>query len=371
MLMRGADMQKKRVHGKNIAILGGILLLTLLGLYLANRIEGKPSLSVGKGGKQLMLEEELMPESMSGSMVFCVDGLLLEVQGRNLKAKPVKGGSPWNIMMPSVISRVVGYGSHIGVFDEGGNLCCYNLQGKQVWRTALSNEVIDTYGDENGYILVEYKGLKGSLAEVFNPNGSKVGGIALENAHILGFAANSSAFSIIVLDLSSETLKTKILTHDSKGDVLWANNYNDEILSSIQYHKNGSLTVVSETKLYKYKSDGKLMQEMVLSGKPIHTAMSEQLIVTVTQKQGNTVISCFDETLKQKCQFNTESMPQGIHAGKNSFLVYTKDSLQHISDKGSLISSYKANMDISRAYMTANDQIYISSNKKLQLLQYR
>lgn len=364
-------MQKTRSQGKNIAILTVAIVLALTTLLLVKNLSGKPSRFTENGGKRLALMEELVPASLSGSLIHCVDGLMLEAQGRNLKAKSMKGGNSWNLMMPSVISRITNAGNYIAVFDEEKNLSYYSLQGKQLWSVTLSNEAIDVYTDENGFVLVEYKGMKGSLAEVFNPGGSKVGGIALENAHILGFAANGNAFSITILDLASETLKTKIITYDNKGDVLWANNFNNEIISSIHYGKNGNLMAISENKLYKYKNDGKLLQDTALNGKLTYVAMSDYLAIIITQEKGRTMITGFDANLKQKCHFEAESVPLGIYPGKNSFILYTKDMLQHISINGSLNASYKSNTDISRVYMTMDNKFYILSNKKLQLLQYK
>lgn len=364
-------MQKTKFQGKSIAIFTGTIVLVLATLLIINNLSGKPSPLAETGGKRLVLMEELVPASLSGSLIHCVEGLMLEAQGRNLKAKSIKGDSQWNLMMPSVINRVTSAGNDIVVFDEGKNLSYCNLQGKQMWSVTLSNDAIDVYTDENGFVLVEYKGMKGSLAEVFNSSGSKVGGIALENAHILGFAANGNAFSITILDLASETLKTKIITYDNKGDVLWANNFNDEIISSIHYGRSGILTAVSENKLYQYKNDGKLIQNKSLNGKLLYTAMSDHLAVIVMQEKGRTMITGFDANLKQQCHFEAESALLGIYPGKNSFILYTKDMLQHISMNGSLIASYKSNTDISKVYMTADNKFYIVSNKKLQLLQYR
>ena len=212
--------------------------------------------------------------------------------------------------------------------------------------------------------------MTGSHAEVFIQNGSKIGSISVENAHVLDFSVEDNTFSISVLDTSAETIKTKIITYNFKGDILWAQNFDNNIISKLGYGKNNKLLAMGENVLYTYAGDGKLQEEARIQGEISKAAMGDQLIAISLQDRGKKYVACYDANLKEQCRLEIDEVPLGFYPHKNSFVMYYNDELLVLTAKGELTARFKSNSEIGSVYMTDDDRLYIVSNRKLQLLEY-
>jgi len=212
--------------------------------------------------------------------------------------------------------------------------------------------------------------MTGSHAEVFTQNGSKIGNISVENAHVLSFSTGANAFSISVLDTSAESIKTKIITYDFKGDILWAKNFDNNIISKLNYGKNNKLLVLGENTIYVYKSDGSLLEEIKVEGDIRNVAISDYIVSIALFDRGKQYLACYDSNMREQSRIEIEAAPLGIFPLKNNQILYYNDELLVLTSKGELIARYKSNTDISNVYMTLDNKVYLVSNRKLQQLEY-
>lgn len=217
---------------------------------------------------------------------------------------------------------------------------------------------------------MEYKGITGSHAEAFKQDGSKLGSIMVDNAQILSFSEGSEAFSISIVDISSELIKTKIITYDLKGDILWAKNFDNIIISQLTYSKDNRLLAIGENSVYIYNNDGSLHHEAKIDGEICNAAMSNHIVAITLHNKAKQYLVCYDVNMRERSRVEIKPDPLGIFPQKSNLLLYYNNELMIITLKGELNAMYKPNTDISCAYMTSDNKVYIASNRRLQQLEY-
>lgn len=362
-------MNKVMSKSKTIIVLLGAITVVLTTLLYINSRTAQKSSFVMDGRRKLQVAGEVSAVSSSSSLVYCTKDLLIEAQDSNLRAKNIKGSVAWSQKLPAKVSEIAGAGDFIVITDEANRIYYYSLQGKLLWTYEAKYEILDIFTDYCGSFLVEYKGMTGSHGEVFTQNGSKVGSIVVENSHILAFAVGDNIFSISALDTSADVIKTKVITYNLKGDILWAQNFDNKIITKLSYSKN-VLLALSEDNLYIYAGDGKLQKEAKIEGEIHKGAMGSSLITLVVQNKGKAQAVCYDDNLRMLHRMDLERLPMSIYPMKNSFIVYYDDELLVISTKGELVSRFKSNSEINRVYADGDNRLYLVSNRKLQLLEY-
>lgn len=348
-------------------VLAVAVLLTAL-LYINGRTAQNSSFLM-EGRYKLSVTGEISAVTNNSSMIYCVKDMLAEAQEENLRVKNIDGKVAWSQKLTGKITRLADAGGNLIAIDSENNIYYYSLQGKLLWTYKTPYPVIDVFTEENGSLMVEYKGLTGSHAEVFTKEGSKAGGISIENAHILSFSAGPEAFSISVLDTSAEAIKTKIITYDYKGNILWAQNFDNMIITKVKYNNN-KLMVLGENSLSVYKNDGGLQSQARLEGNITNAALSGNIAALVLNDKGKYYSVCFDGNIRELSRVEIRPDPKGIFPLKNNYIVYYGDELLVLTAKGELTAKFKSNTDISSTYMASEDKIYIVSNRVLQQLEF-
>lgn len=344
--------------------------LILAALLILNNKTAPESSFVMEGKNVLSVIGEVTAVSNSSSLVYCMQDLLIEAQGENIRAKDIKGDIIWSQRLSGKIEKIADTGKGIVITDSINNINYYSLKGELLWTYKPDYEIIDVFVENGGSFLVEGRGMGGSHAEIFKQNGDKLGRILVENAYILSFSARDDAFSISIFDTSSEIIKTKIITYNFKGDLLWAHNYDNMIISKLCYNKDNKLIAIGENKVYRYEIDGSLSDEAIMEGKISNAAISEYLITIALHNKGSRYLVCYDANMREQSRKEIKDSPLGIYPIKNNYLLYYKDELMVITSKGRLTARFKANTDISSAYMTSDNKVYIVSSRRLQLLEY-
>lgn len=363
-------MSNSKSKKKAVLFLSLAAMLILMALFYVNNKTAQKSSFIMEGKSKLSVTGEVAAVSNNSSIVYCVKDMLLEAQGENLRVKNINGNIAWSQKLPGKIVKMAGAGENIIITDSQNNINYYSLQGKLLWTYKSPQEIIDIFTEENGSFLVEYKGMTGSHAEVFAQNGSKIGNVSVENARVLSFTAGTNVFSLSVLDTSSENIKTKIITYDSKGDILWAQNFDNRIISRINYSKSNKLLALGENIVYIYKEDGSLQADAKIDGKISNAAMSDYITAIAVNIKGKQYSICYDTSMHELSRVEVEADPKGLYPMKSSLILYYDDELMVLTAKGELTARFKSNTDISSTYMTSDNKLYIVSNRTLQQLEY-
>jgi hypothetical protein len=343
-----------------------VLLMVLL--YINGKTAQKSSFLM-EGRYKLSITGEISAVTNNSSMIYCVRDMLAEAQEENLRVKNIDGKVAWSQKLPGKIIKLADAGGNLIAIDSENNIYYYSLQGKLLWTHKTPYAAVDIFTEDNGSLMVEYKGITGSHAEVFTKEGSKAGSISIENAHILSFSAGPESFSVSVLDTSAEAIKTKIITYDYKGDILWAQNFDNKIIAKVKYNSN-RLIALGENGLSAYKNDGSLQSQSRLEGNITNAAISGNMAALVLNDKGKYYAVCFDANIRELSRVEIRTEPLGLFPMKSSYIVYYGDELMVLTAKGELTAKYKSNADISSTYMTSEDKIYIVSNRVLQQLEF-
>lgn len=352
-----------------IFLLSAAVLVLAVLLFVNSRTAPKSSF-IMEGKNKLTVTAEVAAVSNSNSLIYYVKDLLLEAQGENLRVKNIMGSVAWSRKLPEKIVLMADAGENIVIIDSQNNINYYSLLGKLLWDYKSPNEIIDIFTEDTGSFLVEYKGMTGSHAEVFTQSGSKIGNISVENSHILSFSKGANAFSISILDTSAEAIKTKIITYNFKGDILWAQNFENKIISKLNYNSNNKLLALGENTMYTFKNDGSLQGETKIEGKISNIAISDYIIAMVLNDKGKQYAVSYDTNMREQSRTEISKVALGIYPMKNNFILYYGDELMVLTVKGELTARFKSNVDISSVHMTPDNKIYIVSNRKLQQLEY-
>ncbi len=361
----------KNPKGRKIAFLTLIVLISAAVLIYINNSSLDSSAIRVSGKKVLAVASELAVASNNSDLFFCMDELMIEAQGTVIRARKVTGEQAWSMSLGGVVMRISSAGESILVLDDKNKLYYMSRQGKIIWDYALQSEPWNIFGEDNGCILIEYKDISGSKIEVFNSKGTALGKAALKNAYVISFGAGSEdRYTISVVDITSENLKSRLITYNSAGQMVWAKDFNNEIISYVHFLKNNNILAAVSNKLLNYGNDGNIVKEVKLDGKLQNISASTDTIVIVINERGKYSSVIFDGYLEKYGQIKLEIVPKGIFVHENNYILYDKDKLLLGNVNDSIVTTYKSVSDIVSAYMTSRDSMYIVSNRKLQALQF-
>lgn len=355
----------KKVAGVTLAIL-----LVIAALIYINSQSYNQAIKVNGGSKNVKILGSLSAVSESNSGMICWEDMMLETQGAQIHARSVNGKIVWGLKLAAPVYKIVTAASNIAILDESKELYYFSKQGKLLWQYTVSLDVADIFSDDNGMILIEYAKDKGSYLDILNTKGARIANLILENATVLSFASNQSKnFSISAMDITGETVKDRIITYNAKGEIVWAEDFENQILPIVKYNNDG-LLVVGEDKLMLYKLNGKKTSEIDFKTHLLNVNISKNATASsvLFMDKGKMVCSSFDSKLKKQANMILDKAYQGAYVNTNRLIIYDRDTLQIFDLKGSLISTYKKTSDISSVYTMDDNTICIVSNRKLEML---
>ncbi|MFZ5353926.1 MAG: DUF5711 family protein [Bacillota bacterium] len=357
--------------GKKIALLAILVVIIAIGLiYLNNKYINK-SISTAFRGSSMTQIGEANAAKTDGSMIYCKDELLIEAEGAVVRARNVKGEQAWSLNLGGKIRNISSSGSNIFVVDTLNKLSCITKQGKVQWTYTCGGEPWNLFTDENGCILIEYKSSSGSKLDVLDGKGIKLGSAVLENAYVISFTASRDKhYTISALDVSSDSIKSRLISYSFGGEMVWAKDYENIIIPYVKYMKGNQLIAAAERELFKFNADGSQSDEIKLEGKILNVSADDNLMAVVLDEKGKLFCATFNSSLRQLSHNELDIEPEGIYANKNVYILYDKDELLIHNEKGMNIASHKSVSDISSAYITGDGKVYIVSGRKLQAFEY-
>lgn len=357
--------------GMKLAVLTMLVLAAALGLIYINDRYANKSSSDAFSRRSFTVEGEISSLNNESEFFLCTDELIVEGAGTVVRAKRINGEQAWSMNLGGRIVSITEAGNALLIQDSRDRLSLMSKQGKLLWEYALSETLWNIFADNNGYVLIEYKNPVGSRIEVLNNKGSKVGDAELPNAYVLSFASGKDKlYTISVLDVSAEKVKTRLITYSISGGMSWAKDFENTLIPYIKYHKNNQLLAASERQLYRLREDGSILDEVKLDGKVLSIASNDNITAAVIEVKGRYYCSTFNSSLKAQGKSELNLVPVGIFVNNSNYILYDKDELIIGDLTGAPTASYKSASDISIAYMYG-ELLYVSSGRRLQALRYK
>jgi hypothetical protein len=243
--------------------------------------------------------------------------------------------------------------------------------GQVMWEKELEGDVNEIYIDKSGDILVDYQASGGSKIHILSSKGIDEGSMMLENAAILDFASGDGENTLSVVDVSSQIVKTKLITLNLKGAMIWSDNFDGQIIPMIGYGEDNTLIAIGESFIYRYKGENKKLSKLDVKKMIYSAAISqENVIVMVKSRDGFDVIS-YNLSLKELGRVETEEAPKGIIPGKGNYILYYDEKLLVCDIKGTARAEYKSIPAINGVYFTNEGNILAISDRMIQKLNYQ
>lgn len=315
--------------------------------------------------KRLNLSSQVTPISNS-SVILCNNGMLVEGEGINIKARGIDGKNLWSLKLENKIKDILQCGTDILIITQNNNIAILNNSGKRLWQYEMPITPTSILTDGDKYFIIQYNWREYNTFEIYSTKGVKSCTGIIDKAHILSFSSSSGKFfTLSLLDTSSDKVLSKVVTYNTKGEILWANNYDSVLVPKIKYGAKDNIAVAGENFIKKYNSKGKLLKEITLKDNISNLALSESLIIAIVKSNGYYEIHSYDTNLNQLGTAAIKNKPDGIFATKDEYLLYSKDSLTIANKYGKITALYESNYDINDAYIHNDNSIYIISNRRL------
>jgi hypothetical protein len=341
----------------------------MVGLIYINNMNSTSS-SGTKSIKSLAVIGQL--EALDKNSSTCsVDDLMAEALGAVVKVRNIAGDAVWNKTMVSKVISMKSTASNLYILDSSNKLYCISKSGKQLWDKQLDGEIKEIYTDRSGDVLIASKYNTGTKIQIISAKGVDEGSMILENAEIVTFASGREENTLSIIDISSQIIKTKIITLSLRGDMIWSDNLDNQIVPMLGYTKENNLVAVGEKTIYKYRDKSKKLSKLDLNKTIYNASISEEgLAVVVRSKSGFEVVS-YDENLKELGQIKTEQAPEGIILEKNNYILYYSEKLLLADLKGIVKAEYKSMPEIKNAYFGSEGSIISVSDRLIQKLGYK
>lgn len=321
--------------------------------------------SMDKGIKRLTDLRQVVPVSNSSILLFD-NGQLVEGEEVNIKARGIDGTNLWSTSLEYNIKDIIRCSDDLIVVTGNNNIIVLDSSGKRLWQYELPLTPSTILADKNKNFIIQYNWKEHNTFEIYSTKGEKLCSGIIGKAQILSFDSFSDKFfTVSLLDISSDTVLSKVATYDRKGEILWAANFDNDIAARAEYGAGGHLLVAGESFLRKYNSKGRMLNEVILEDRISYFAMSDSLMVIIVKEVGFYEIVTYDKNLNQLGAVAIKNRPSGIFVFNDEYLIYDKDNLSLANKYGKIIALYESNFDINKAYIHDDNSIYVISNRRL------
>jgi len=346
-----------------------IVLLILSGVTFYNYIREE---SDSKETVALSSKGNLVSISKNFDHMICIDDVMIEVEGSVLKARNVDGKIHWSQKLQSKVSKTIRSGTNVIVVDKENKVICLNKQGKILWQYKYNQAPIDIISDKFGFTLVEYKKNDISNIDVYDAKGVKAGTVPIENGYILSFSSSGADnYTVSLLDTSSDSIKSKVINYNKKGELVWAVNFDNKIVPKITYGPRGNIYIIDETVIYKYRTDGKEVGKIDLEDKIVSFDCSSEKIYAVLKNKNKYRLVLVNESMNKAEEVDINEVPNGLLVSKNEAVLYYGDRIEGYDKHGKTSFTFQNTSDIKDIYFTSENTLFVISNNRMEMLKYQ
>lgn len=354
---------------KATGILLVLILMLMAGLIYINNLNSAKSSSAQKVEPMAVAGQY---EAADKSSALCtLEDLMIEATGAVVKAVNMEGESLWNKNLPGKISSMKNAGSYVYILDSSKLLTCINKEGKEKWQKQLEGDIKGLYTEPGGDVLITYAYNGGLKLQIFNGEGKDEGSMTLEHVELIAFASGKNENTLSILDISSQIIKSKLITLSHRGDMLWSDNFDNQILPILGYTRDNSLIAVGEKDVYSYRNESKKQNKLNLNKTIYNAAVGESGVAIVIKNQKGFEAVTYDANLRELGDYEFSKAPLGITMSKSNYILYYDELLQLLDLRGQLKAEFKSIPNINKAYFGGENEIIAVSDRLIQKLEYK
>jgi hypothetical protein len=349
-------MEGKPLSGgrRNIIILAGLLLIMVVIFYLL--IDGITPLQFDKdlpsfSAEPLQIDNVLY---FDRNCIICGRGERLEGY-RPDNFEPLWGIKPgfpvkkiWNTDGGFILDTSKG----IEMFDPAAK--------KTLWRFSAGEgpqRLLDVCG---GFSLMEGR-IKGE--EEFNlffidDKGELKWNFPLNSETLINGCIASDGEYIAVSTLKVQnSINGKIIMFNSKGELLWAKVYDDELITFLNFNKDGELTALKENTLAYFHPSGQLKKEQTLGGQILRASASREGYLVLCRREspesnilkgGRNVLELYNPSGRRQWQVELDHECRDIKITDDGRIIIAllDNSVLALTVRGEFIGEYRTDFSI-------------------------
>lgn len=322
----------------------------------------------------ITLKPEAHLEALSKAFdhMLCLDDVMIEVEGSVLKTRSIDGSIHWSQKLDSKVSKILRAGKNFVVLDKNNRVICLNKQGKIIWQFKFEQTPIDIISDKYGFIMVEYKRNNISNIDVFDDKGIRAGTLPIENGYILSFASSGKdGYTVSLLDTSSDIIKSKIINLNKKGEIVWAVNHDNKLIPKVAYGPRDNIFLVDDKTIYKYRSDGKEIEKLTLDESIVGFTCDTDKLYAVLKYRNKYKLVIISEKFNILAEASLNEVPKGLIAQKTSVVLNYKDRVEVYDSHGNNTYVFNNASDIKDIFFTSDKNLYVISNNRMEVLEYK
>jgi hypothetical protein len=358
-----------KTNMKATGILLVLILMVMTGLLYINHSNSAKSSSVQNIEPMTVVGQY---EAANKTSALCtLEDLMIEATGAVVKAANMEGKSLWNKNLPGKISSMKNAGASLYILDSSKFLTCMNKDGKELWQKQLEGDIKGFYTEPGGDVLITYAYNGGLKLQIFDGRGKGEGSITLEHAELITFASGKNENTLSILDISSQIIKSKLITLSLSGDMLWSDNLDNQILPILGYSRDNSLIAIGEKDVYSYKNESKKKNKLNLNKTIYNAAVGEGGVAIVIKNQKGFEAVTYDANLRELGAYEFSKAPLGITMSKGSYILYYDELLRLLDLRGQLRAEFKSIPNINKAYFGRENEIIAVSDRLIQKLEYK
>lgn len=287
------------------------------------------------------------------------DDLLIKWNGKSVIALNKDGTSKWEKEV-TFENPLVFLGTDTIYICEGntGDLYFVDLDGKSLKRIQMEN-YIKKIVEKDGLIFITLESEDGEKLTIMNKKGVVQNNILLKDKRLLNFSANKNRTNIVLSTLGIEEgdLNSKLIFYKEKGEYVSELDFNEEIITSIEFVDENSIVVFTDSRFYfieegntLWKRDMEHIKDMYVNtkDKDIYFLTSDTLEVISYKNKVEESISLNREYNKVE-GFNKgvllvgDNEIIGINNGRENLKYETQEKIEDVIIEDSDIILFTAN----------------------------
>lgn len=294
---------------------------------------------------------------------------IAEAEADALKFRSIDGKNNWSRKLKGAIRNVAASGDSVVAVDSTGFIICFDRQGKTLWSQTLTELPEAWISDGRGGMMVEYFRLGSGRIDYFKPDGNKTATVEIEGAKVTAFASDTNkAFTVFVIDTSSDRFEGKLMSFGSDGKMIWAKNMGEQLIYHIEYLNGDIVAVVDDGTLNISERNGDFTPNQP-GGKVEAFAFGEKAGALMMNNGGYRFLYIIDKRNGLK---KTVQLAEGVTklAVSNSAVIsYNSEYMTIYDSKGEKKFDYNFNTVINQIYFGKDGSVFVDMGMKLQKLE--
>lgn len=292
----------------------------------------------------------------------------------------VMGKEMWNIYLGIVNPMVKTNENNIYFLDNSNNqLLRIDENGEIIYRHTLEAPLNNFAVSDDNYVILQYPSKNNIVKlKILDDEGRGYSEILLTEGDVMN-AAISKTHDFIAINtlITNNSLESRLLTYDLKGQLIGSNQLGDQIVLKFTYDTKGNLITVMEEEVFSIDKNNKILWKTSIDRIKGFKKLSYEYMVFYSDQQGknpfvhargedDVKVMKYDGKLIGKGRINEDVL--GIDLGGERILLHSARSIYLLDKKGKLKKEHKYSSDIEDVFVFSKGHVVVVTKGKISFL---